>query len=123
MAGAAVEIREFDPKNASEQEYAALNAHGNRMRAESWPEDPPIGLAETIRGLRSIPPFFDLHFWTIWREDGSGIVAAGNAGISRTEDNRHMANFGISVLPEMRRQGLGRRLLARVVDVARKENR
>lgn len=89
------------------------------MRAESWPEDPPIGLEETLRNLRNIPPFIEPRLWAVRQKDGPEIVAMGQVWVARTEDNQHLADFGISVLPEMRRQGIARRLLARVVEAAR----
>src|SRR5437879_715017 len=123
MSEAAVEIREFDPETAGERDYAAMNAHHNHMRAESWPEDPPTGLEETVRNLRNIPPFVDVRFWTAWDEDGSAVVATASCAILRTEENQHLAEFGISVSPERRRGGLGRRLLAPIAEVARAEKR
>ncbi|MFQ5796782.1 MAG: GNAT family N-acetyltransferase [Candidatus Bipolaricaulia bacterium] len=113
----------FDPHKASESEWVVLNTFQNRMRAEQWPDDPPREIKETIRNLCSLPPFVDLHFWVVWRVDGSEIVATANAVIWRTDHNKHLAQFDISVLPEMRRQRIAKRLLELVADVAHKENR
>ncbi len=117
----AIEIKVFDPQKASESEFAALNTFNNRIRAEGWPEDPPKEVEETIRGLRSIPPFWEMSLWAVWRADE--IVATGEVDIHRTEDNRHLAWFEIAVLPELRRRGIAKRLLKLVAEVARKENR
>lgn len=121
MSDTALEIKVFDPQKASESEFAAWNAFDNRIQAEMWPEDPPIALEETIRDLRSIPPFREAHFWAVW--SANKIVATGEVDINRTEHNQHLAWFDITVLPEMRRQGLAKRLLALIAGVARKENR
>src|SRR5437870_5246545 len=48
-----VSIDAFDYRAAAEWEMAALNVLGNRLRAESWPDDPPIDLDETVTTLRS----------------------------------------------------------------------
>ncbi len=118
----AFQIHSFD-KNASQAEYIALNRHTNRVRLERFPNDPPIPIEETIRNLQSIPPFADLRLWATWNADQDEIVALGNVIILRLEENQHMAQFEITVLPEYRRQGLGRQLLSRIADVAQQENR
>jgi len=116
------QVRPFD-KNASQVEYAALNQHTNRIRSERYPDDPPIPVDETVQNLQSIPPFADLKLWAAWNADQNEIVALGDVVILRLEENQHIAQFEITVLPEYRRQGLGRQLLSRIADVARQENR
>lgn len=116
-------IEQFDVKNASPEAYAATNAFQNSMRAERLPDDPAIPLEEEIRRLQSIPPLVEVHAWSVWRDDRSHIVAGGSVSFLHTEENRHVVEFGINVLPEFRRRGLARRLLARIVDVPRRENR
>jgi len=118
----AFQIRLFD-KNASQAEFIALNRHTNRIRLERFPDDPPTPLDESIRNLQSIPAFADLQLWAAWIADQNEIAALGNVVILRTEENQHMAQFEITVLPEYRRQGLGRQLLSRIAKVARQENR
>lgn len=118
----AFQVRPFD-KNAPQVEYAALNRHTNRIRSERYPDDPPIPVDESVQNLQSIPPFADLKLWAAWNADQNEIVALGNVVILRMEENKHMAQFEITVLPEYRRQGLGRQLLSRIAHVARQENR
>ena len=122
MTVTAVQIRPFD-KNASQVEYTALNRHTNRVRLERFPDDPPIPLDETIQNLQSIPSFADLNLWAAWSADQNEILALGDVVIMRMEENQHMAQFEITVLPEYRRQGLGRQLLSRIADVAQQEKR
>jgi hypothetical protein len=38
----------FAPATASPREWEALNAFGNRIHAEQWPEDPPLTMEDTI---------------------------------------------------------------------------
>jgi GNAT superfamily N-acetyltransferase len=118
-----LEIREFDGKNATERGYAAWNDLGNRLQAEAWPEDPPITLERTIRSQRSKPAFMEERQWAVWSRDGGAIVARAGVQIWHIDSNEHVAGCHLAVGPEWRRQGLGRRLLARVVDAARGWNR
>ncbi|MGQ0550606.1 MAG: GNAT family N-acetyltransferase [Armatimonadota bacterium] len=116
-------IEPFDRKGASDHQYAALNAFRNRMRAERLPGDPPIPLDEHVRRWQSTPAFVAVHVWNVWREDSSEIIAAGEAEFLHTAENRHLMEFGIDVLPEVRRQGIGRRLLSLIAEVAHREQR
>jgi GNAT superfamily N-acetyltransferase len=47
----------------------------------------------------------------------------GNVLLYRIEENKHIAPFEISILPEYRRQGLGRRFLGVIADTTQQENR
>lgn len=123
MAAASLKITPFDLRAASAHEYALLGAHFNRTRAEQLPDDPPIPLDERIRNWQHMPPFVDVFAWVARDTTGAAIVASGHIIIMRTDDNRHMAEFGIEVAPEHRRQGLGRRVLTKIAAVARREGR
>ncbi len=123
MTATSLLIQPFDLRAASEREYDLLNGFYNRVRAERQPDDPPIPTDEQIRGWQNIPPFGEVFAWAVPSADGTAIVAAATAWVSRTDDNRHLVEFGIDVLPEFRRQSLGRRLLAAVADLARREGR
>lgn len=119
----ALKIQAFDPRNAQEHEYAAANRMENRMRAEREPDDPPVTLEEDIQRWRNIPPFIDVKAWGVWNEDRSELIASASVAVLHVEQNQHLAEVEIEVLPEYRRRGLARRLLALCVDVARQENR
>ena len=123
MSTPVIQIRPFDGMGASQAEYTALNRHTNRMRLERLPDDPPIPLAETIQNLQSIPSFVDLKLWAAWNPSQSEIVGLGNVVIFRTEDNKHLVQFEITVLPEYRQQGLGSQFLGLIADATQKENR
>jgi GNAT superfamily N-acetyltransferase len=98
-----------------------MNAFGNEIRAEAWPDDPSKTLEETIRELRSIPPFVDVYMWAVW--SNNEITASANLAVLRTEDNQHLAQFEINVLPPLRRRGIARRLLKLITEAAQAENR
>ncbi|MCI0478172.1 MAG: GNAT family N-acetyltransferase [Anaerolineales bacterium] len=123
MTHPSLHIQPFDYRNASNDEYAAMLALANRLRAESLPEDPPIPLDEVIKEWRSMPTFVHARAWGIWRADGSAIIARGDTFWRDAEDNKHLVEFRIQVLPEYRRQGLARQLLPLIADATRRANR
>lgn len=118
-----VTLLPFDLAGASEAEYAAWNRHSNRARAETLPDDPPIPLEEALARLRNIPPFVALRPWAGWSADGTEMRASVVVSFLKTEENRHLAQFEISVDPEYRRRGVGRALLRLAVGAARQEGR
>jgi GNAT superfamily N-acetyltransferase len=123
MPTSKIEILPFDGKGATQAEYAALNRHANRLRKERLPDDPPIPLEETLQNLHSIPPFVDLRLWAAWSPDQTEMVGLAELVLLRLEENQHMAQFDISVLPEYRRQGVGKQLLALITETARQDQR
>jgi mycothiol synthase len=117
------QIHPLNMTEASEAEYAAFNRHSNAIRRERLPDDPAVTLEETIQMFKNIPPFVAVREWCAWDASQEDIIAQGNVVMLRTEENQHLAQFDITVLPAYRRQGLGRRLLALIADAARAENR
>ena len=115
-----LEIKNFNFRDATEEEYAALVKCRNQIRLEQLPDDPPIPLDEAIQGYKNIPDFIELVPWVAQDSNKNEILAYGLINFSR-EDNLHMAQFAINVLPEFRRQGLGKQFLARIIEVAQKE--
>ena len=113
----------FAPATASPREWEALNVFGNRIRAEQWPEDPPLTVEETIHAWRDIPPFWEGYAWAVWSREAAQIMAMAYILLWRTEHNQHLAQFDITVLPELRRRGIARQLLTVVADGAHKEQR
>ena len=101
----------------------ALNVFGNRIHAEQWPEDPPLPVEDTIHAWRDIPAFWKGYAWAVWPGEATQIVAMAYTLLWRTEHNRHLAHFDITVLPELRHRGIARQLLAVVADVIRREQR
>jgi GNAT superfamily N-acetyltransferase len=118
-----ISIRPFNIREASQAEYAALNRHNNRIRRERLPDDPPIPLEEAIQGWQNIPPFVELKMWCAWDAGQAEIIAQGHVVLLHLETNRHITQFDLSVLPEQRRQDLGRRLLAQVTEAAQADGR
>ncbi len=113
----------FVPTTASPREWVAVNVFGNRIRAEQWPEDPPLTVEETIHEWSSIPAFWEVHAWAVWSGEVAQIVAMAHVVLWRTEHNQHLAQFDITVLLELRCHGMARQLLALVANVAQRELR
>ena len=65
----------------------------------------------------------DVRLWAAWNPEKSEIVAFGNVILMRTEENNNPAQFEITVLPQYRRQGFGRRMLQLIVETARADHR
>ena len=117
-----VDIRVWDFRDAADEEIAAFNRCSNQMRAERLPDDPPVPVEQTAQGLKHFPEHIEMTLWAGWVEERARMVANGYIQYS-FEDNLHMAQFWISLLPEFRRQGLGREFLSRIAQVAREQNR
>jgi GNAT superfamily N-acetyltransferase len=116
-------LRVLDPHQLDASERAAVSLYSNRRLAEQWPGDPVKSIEESVGELRFVPRFLDTHQWAEWSEDGARMLARGAIGVMRTEDNPHVAEIDIYVVPDQRRRGHGSRLLSAIVDVARAEGR
>lgn len=112
-----IRMEEFERARATEADVAALNRFDNTMEAEAWPEDPPITLEATRRGLIPPPSFVRQREWLLRRADGE-IVARAGTSVWDLGSNEHAAGFGISILPELRRRRLATMLLRQVAEVA-----
>ena len=111
------EIKSVDPRTASDADLAAANVIQNKIRAERLPDDPPIPLSEAIQNARNIPGFVDVTAWAVWDQDAAQVIAMASCAVLNTPENQHLAEAGIEVLPEFRRQGWAKKLIA---EIARK---
>lgn len=118
----AIEVMKFDHEHAADEEYDAYNVCSNQIRRERLPDDPPIPLEETIQRFQNIPDMVDATFWVAKSADEADVVAFGGLYLP-LEDNLHMAQFDVNVLPAYRRQGIGKSLMAEIVAVAQEKNR
>lgn len=117
------EIRPFNLRSASPEEYASLNAFRNILRLEILPEDPPWPCSEDVHRWQAMPAIIQDAAWAIWDGSHQCILAFGEANIFHTGDNPRVLDVRIEVLPEFRRKGLGRELLRLVAAHARNEGR
>ncbi|MCW5879968.1 MAG: GNAT family N-acetyltransferase [Anaerolineae bacterium] len=118
-----MQIRDFDPKSASDDEIRAIHALQSRLHAETWPEDNPLPVAETLIWMRNMPAMIDFRGWAVWDDAGESVIARADFETWRTDENQHLGEFSIGVLPEYRCQGLAARLLGLIVDEAQARHR
>jgi GNAT superfamily N-acetyltransferase len=123
MNDGAFEIRSFNLRSASEREYICYNKIKNVLRAETLPEDPPIPDSEAIQRWRNFPEFIRETVQVVWDEKAEKIIALAEGNVYLTEDNQHMMDFYIGVLPEYRRRGFARRLLKSMLAFAQEHKR
>lgn len=116
-------IEAFIYEKAAPEQILPLNRFFNQLRKEQLPDDPPVPAEETAKNLNSLPDFVKFLIHVIWDPQRTNIIAESNIAILDTGDNKHLAQFEISVLPEYRRQGLGKALLREVAGIAQIENR
>lgn len=116
-------ITVFEPREASGEEFIALVAFRNRIRAEQLPDDPPIPASEYLLRMQNISPAMKSHIWVVWNAARTEVLASGGLDYNVNGENQESANIRIAVLPEFRRRGIGRRLLALIAQRAQRENR
>jgi GNAT superfamily N-acetyltransferase len=118
-----LEIGSFDPATASEEEFAALGAFDSVLRREMRPEYPELTVDETRAERLHPPASTDVLEWHARRPGDAAIVATAGIYLRNAGDNPHAAWFWVSVLPELRRQGIARELLRVVADACRASGR
>jgi GNAT superfamily N-acetyltransferase len=120
----AVRIESFDPGTASERDWQALCACEACLSIESDPDADRVQAAQAFRSqVEQAPRFVTLLLWGAWRREARECVGLARAVLPHTHENRHLAFFHLTVIPRMRRRGIGRRLLARVASAASQQGR
>src|SRR5689334_6885400 len=114
MNPVATSVTPLDLKNATEREYQALHRFTTRMRAELLPDDPPTSLEAAIHSWRHPSPLVATSTWIAWQDDGDRVVGRGQLMLPMSGANEHLGQATIDVLPETRRQRVGRTLLAAI---------
>lgn len=115
-------IQAFDPQTASDAEWRAAHRFYVASEAEFWPEDPADTFEQFQRNWRNFNPLWEVVRLMVWNAQDQ-VVAMTQMWLNRTGYNEHILDFDINVAPAYRRQGLGRQLLAHVVETARREGR
>lgn len=112
-----ITIRPFDSKAAGEEEFQQLADFHRRMVAEREPDDPPPSDAESTAMWRNPPDFYQLDVW-LARTPAGELVGVAWGAMLLTEENQHLMQCSIEVLPDYRRRGIGRRLLRELANDA-----
>ncbi|MFC4639383.1 GNAT family N-acetyltransferase [Deinococcus hohokamensis] len=116
-----LQVEAFDHQHVSALDLTAMTEFSNAIRAEKLPDDPGLDERDIAAMFATLPPFVDVRLWVA--RDEKQIVARGQLTLLHLDDNRHLAQFEVMVLPAYRRQGLGRRLFAEVVSAAQANGR
>jgi mycothiol synthase len=95
--------------------------HFNRMLAEELPDDPPLVAEDAIRRMYNLPSISRMHVWVV-RHAGR-VAAQATLNWAELPSNRRQAGLHITVEPELRRRGFGRKLLHLTLDRARSAKR
>lgn len=94
----------------------ARTEHINLIRAEQLPDDPPLIVENVIAQMRALPSTAVMHFWVV--RQGPRVVAQARLDWQELDSNRDAAGVDVTVEPELRRCGVGTRLLALALDEA-----
>lgn len=116
-----ITIRQIDIRNISDGDAQVSHALRVALAAERVPDDPAPKLEDTLGQLRSIPTFVDVWVWVV--EQNGKPLGSADLGVMRADENQHLAQFSIKLLPEARQQGIGKQLLKEILAVAEKEGR
>ncbi len=112
-----VSLEEVDLASSSDEDVEALTAFRNAMQAEIHADDPPWRVEAVGIDIRNWPPF-RRHRAFLGRDPSGTIVASAVADWMLVDENTHILDVDIGVLPAYRRRGLGTELLRRIVDIA-----
>ena len=112
------EIELIKGREASDEQFRALHVLRNIMHAERAPEDPPFSLEQTVAEYRDLPAYREDYRWLVWDDDHQELEGTGVAVFTESDENQHLVNFSIWVLPGRRRQGIGTRILAEIAGLA-----
>ncbi|HEY5731634.1 MAG TPA: GNAT family N-acetyltransferase [Anaerolineales bacterium] len=123
MTGITVTFHPFDLRNASDAEHKCLNDFKNKMNREYRPDDPPIPLDEFKQKHKTMPQFIEYEAYAGWNDSNDHIIAYCEIDIYNTGVNEHLVDFIIEILPEYRRQGIGRQALSLLLPFAKKHDR
>ena len=118
-----VQLEKVDLRQIDDQTLKQYLAHRNQIRAESLPDDPPVTFAEMRARLDNIPPMVTVHLWLVREVNKPAIIGAGDITVVDTEENQHLGQVSIEVLPAFRQKGLAKKLLGQIVQAAKDENR
>ena len=119
-----IQIVPFDPQTASREEWRQFHLYRRVRHTETDPNDPDLEDETVERYLRRPHPHWDaLRFSVLDSGHSDAQIGEVYFEISRPgspshETNAHLGEVGVELLKTYRRQGLGRRLLEKVVVLA-----
>ena len=108
-----------DPVDDSDDVLAERCAFNNAITAEAWPDIRPVPLAQFVANHRAAPERLRRHSARARTETGELVGVAAFAIDPEFDFTPDLAGIGVNVLPEHRRQGVGTRLLAALIEPLR----
>ncbi len=124
-----VQLLPFAPRLASEREWAMYHRFRRVRHQERDPDDPLLDDRTTEKLMRRRDPEWEsLYFAAIEEEAPDALLGWVGIDVTREgalthETNGHMAWADVEILAPHRRQGIGRTLLAKAVEIARERGR
>ncbi len=116
-------IKPFAFQDAPLEAYRSHHLLKEALRAERMPDMPPLLLEESIAKLKNLPGYLDLRIWGAWEMQETRMIAVAEGILLRTDENQHMLPFTVGVHPDYRQQGLGKKLLTKIANLAQEEDR
>lgn len=107
-----------DIRNAPDDLIADIHALKAKLKAESRPGEPAAPLTELTNDIRRMPSEFENTTYAVTDTSTGTLVGYASGNVERTGDNEHLFWLDLDVLPEHRRRGIGRWLLARATEAA-----
>jgi mycothiol synthase len=114
-------IKTFDPDRATDDEFRQRYDLQCRIDAEMDPGTPHSPFESYVKHQRTKSEFRTTLRWSAF--DGADLVATASLHLDKSGDNDHLCRFDINVAPQQRRRGIGRALLAPIVEAAEADAR
>lgn len=118
-----ITIEAFDHETADDAAFEARYELATLISKEEAPEDPMEPYDRWRAAWRHVPSWQKRHDWSAIDTASGQLVGVGSLPLEYLETNRHLAWFTVQVRPEARRRGIGSRLLAQVVTIAKADGR
>ena len=116
-------ITQHDPKQDTDEEIAERVRLEGEMLREVLPDDPPPSVEQAIAATRARPERHHRYLFRVRDDEGRLVGLAGTTIDPDDTDNPDILWCGLTMLRDLRRQGVGTRLLAELVRVAEQEGR
>jgi len=120
-----IEIKKFNPMDCPEKEWVLYHEYRKIRHQETNPEDPftPNEISEKNLKMLMQHPEMEIFLFTFMDSLTEKKIGEMLYGIFREtspsyEGNKHLMQFDMSLLPEYRRKGIGKKALKMVYDFA-----
>jgi ribosomal protein S18 acetylase RimI-like enzyme len=111
-------IREFDPATASDEDMFKLSDLLDVLFRELEKDDPLPTKEYRSKAIRYNSPDFDEFWWLVWEDKkviGFSTLSIRNENSASYEENKHIAYFQIRIRNDRRREGIGTKLLKKII--------